>query len=100
MQPAALSLPTALHSPSSFAPPHYQAYLEEYSIVKDSISDEDVRRVSKAKVAYQKLQVRNFTDKTTDQVTDVANTIGTKVSKVFKRTKKKVQGAIEGFKKE
>lgn len=77
----------------------YQAYLEEYSIVKDSISDEDVRRVSKAKVAYQKLQVRNFTDKTTDQVTDVANTIGRKVSKVFKRTKKKVQGAIEGFKK-
>lgn len=77
----------------------YQAYLEEYRIVKDSISDEDVRRVSKAKVAYQKLQVRNFTDKTTDQVTDVANTIGEKVSKVFKRTKKKVQGAIEGFKK-
>lgn len=78
----------------------YQAYLDEYSIVKDSISDEDVRRVSKAKVAYQKLQVRNFTDKTTDQVADVANTIGEKVSKVFKRTKKKVQGAIEGFKKE
>lgn len=78
----------------------YQAYLDEYSIVKDSISDEEVRRVSKAKVAYQKLQVRNFTDKTTDQVADVANTIGEKVSKVFKRTKKKVQGAIEGFKKE
>lgn len=78
----------------------YHAYLDEYSIVKDSISDEDVRRMSKAKVAYQKLQVRNFTDKTTDQVTDVANTIGEKVSKVFKRTKKKVQGAIEGFKKE
>lgn len=78
----------------------YQAYLDEYSIVKDSISDEVVRRVSKAKVAYQKLQVRNFTDKTTDQVADVANTIGEKVSKVFKRTKKKVQGAIEGFKKE
>ena len=78
----------------------YHAYLDEYSIVKDSISDEDVRRVSKAKVTYQKLQVRNFTDKTTDQVTDVANTIGEKVSKVFKRTKKKVQGAIEGFKKE
>jgi len=74
----------------------YQAYLDEYRIVKDSISDEEVRRVSKAKVAYQKLQVRNFTDKTTDQ----ANTIGAKVSKVFKRTKKKVQGAIEGFKKE
>ena len=35
----------------------YQAYLDEYSIVKDSISDEEVRRVSKAKVAYQKLQV-------------------------------------------
>ena len=49
---------------------------------------------------YKKLQVRNFTDKTTDQVADVANTIGEKVSKVFKRTKKKVQGAIEGFKKE
>lgn len=78
----------------------YQAYLDEYSIVKDSISDEEVRRVSKAKVAYQKLQVRNFTDKATDQVADVANTIGEKVSKVFKRTKKKVQGAIEGFKKE
>lgn len=78
----------------------YHAYLDEYSIVKDSISDEDVRRVSKAKVTYQKLQVRNFTDKTTDQVTDVANTIGEKVSKVFKCTKKKVQGAIEGFKKE
>lgn len=78
----------------------YHAYLDEYSIVKDSISDEDVRRVSKAKVTYQKLQVRNFTDKTTDQVSDVANTIGEKVSKVFKRTKKKVQGAIEGFKKE
>lgn len=78
----------------------YQAYLDEYSIVKDSISDEEVRRVSKAKVAYQKLQVRNFTDKTTDHVADVANTIGEKVSKVFKRTKKKVQGAIEGFKKE
>lgn len=78
----------------------YHAYLDEYSIVKDSISDEDVRRVSKAKVTYQKQQVRNFTDKTSDQVTDVANTIGEKVSKVFKRTKKKVQGAIEGFKKE
>lgn len=78
----------------------YHAYLDEYSIVKDSISDEDVRRVSKAKVTYQKLQVRNFTDKTSDQVSDVANTIGEKVSKVFKRTKKKVQGAIEGFKKE
>ena len=78
----------------------YQAYLDEYSIVKDSISDEEVRRVSKAKVAYQKLQVRNFTDKTTDQVADVANTIGEKVSKVFNRTKKKVQGAREGFKKE
>ena len=78
----------------------YHAYLDEYSIVKDSISDEDVRRVSKAKVTYQKLQVRNFTDKTSGQVSDVANTIGEKVSKVFKRTKKKVQGAIEGFKKE
>lgn len=76
----------------------YQAYLEEYRVEKDSLSDEDVRRVSKAKVLYQKGKVRNFTDKTSEQVVDAADSFGDKVSKVFKKTKKKVQGAIDALK--
>lgn len=76
----------------------YRAYLEEYSVVKDSLSDEDVRRVSKAKVLYQKGKVRNFTDKTSEQVVDAADSFSSKVSKVFKKTKKKVQGAIDALK--
>lgn len=76
----------------------YQSFLEEYRLVKDSLSDEDVRRVSKAKVKYQKAKVSAFADKTSDQVADTANGIGEKVSRVFKKTKKKVEGAIDALK--
>lgn len=76
----------------------YQAYLSEYSIVKDSLSDEDVRKCSKAKVRYQKEMARIFVNKTSGQVADTAEDVGDKVSKAFKRTKKKIQGAFEALK--
>lgn len=76
----------------------YQAFLAEYKVVKDSLSDEDVRKVSKAKVKYQKAKVSAFADKTSEQVSDAANDIGSKVSRVFKKTKKKVEGAIDALK--
>ena len=76
----------------------YKEYLAEYRMVKDSLSDGDVRRVSKAKLQYQKGKVRNFADKTSDQVVDATEDVGDKITKVFKRTKKKVQGAIDALK--
>lgn len=76
----------------------YQAYLTEYSIVKDSLSDEDVRKCSKAKVKYQKEMTRIFVNKTSDRVSDTAEDVGDKVAKAFKRTKKKIQGAFDALK--
>jgi len=78
----------------------YQTYLKEYSVVKDSLSDEDVRICSKAKVKYQKEMARIFVKKTSGQVADTAEDVGDKVSKAFKRTKKKIQGAFEALKNE
>lgn len=76
----------------------YKAYLKEYKTVKDSMNDEDVRQCSKAKVSYQKNMARIFIVKASDDVADTAQGIGEKVSKVFKRTKKKVEGAIDALK--
>lgn len=76
----------------------YRNYLAEYKVVKDSLSDEDVRICSKAKVKYQKAQARIFVVNTSNDVSDTAEGVGKSVSKFFKRTKKKVQGAIDGFK--
>lgn len=67
-------------------------------MVSDSLSDGDVRRVNKAKLQYQKGKVRNFADKASEQVVDATENVGSKISKVFKRTKKKVQGAIDALK--
>lgn len=77
----------------------YKNFLAEYKVVRDSLSDEDIRICSKAKVKYQKVQARFFVSKASDDVTDTAEGVGKSVSKFFKRTKKKVQGAVEGFKK-
>lgn len=76
----------------------YTQFLEEYRLVKDSLSDEDVRICSKSKVKYQKAKARIFVNNTTDSVADTAEGVGNSVSKFFKKTKKKMQGAIEGFK--
>lgn len=76
----------------------YRVFLAEYKVVKDSLSDEDVRLCSKAKVKYQKAQARIFVVNTSNDVSDKAEGVGKNVSKFFKRTKKKVQGAIDGFK--
>lgn len=76
----------------------YRKFLDEYKTVKDSLSDEDVRICSKAKVKYQKAQARIFVVNASNDVSDTAEGVGKSVSKFFKRTKKKVQGAIEGFK--
>ncbi len=76
----------------------YQTYLSEYSVVKDSLSDEDVRKCSKVKVKYQKEMARVFVNKTSGQVADTAENVGDKVSKAFKRTKKKIQGAFDALK--
>lgn len=76
----------------------YKDFLAEYKVVRDSLSDEDVRICSKAKVKYQKAQARIFVNHTSDNVADTAEGVGNSVSKFFKKTKKKVQGAIEGFK--
>lgn len=76
----------------------YRAYLNEYKVVKDSLTDEDVRAYSKCKVKYQKAMANIFVKKTSSDVADTAEQVGSKVSKFFKKTKKKVQGAIDGFK--
>lgn len=76
----------------------YRAYLNEYKVVKDSLTDEDVRSYSKCKVKYQKAMANIFVKKTSSNVADTAEEVGSKVSKFFKKTKKKVQGAIDGFK--
>lgn len=76
----------------------YRAYLNEYKVVKDSLTDEDVRTYSKCKVKYQKAMANIFVKKTSSDVADTAEEVGSKVSKFFKKTKKKVQGAIDGFK--
>jgi len=76
----------------------YKNYLEEYKVVKDSLSDEDVRKCSKSKVMYQKAMARVFVVNASKDVADTAEDVGGKVSKFFKKTKKKVQGAIDGFK--
>lgn len=76
----------------------YKDYLEEYKLVKDSLSDDDVRKCSKSKVMYQKAMARVFVVNASDDIADTAENVGNKVSKFFKKTKKKVQGAIDGFK--
>ena len=76
----------------------YKDYLEEYKVVKDSLSDDDVRKCSKSKVVYQKAMARVFVVNASDDIADTAENVGNKVSKFFKKTKKKVQGAIDGFK--
>ncbi len=77
----------------------YHAFLTEYKVVRDSLSDEDIRQCSKEKLVYQKEKTRLFINKTSDNVADTAEGIGKKVSKAFKRTKKKFQGAVDAFKK-
>ena len=76
----------------------YKKFLSEYKVVNDSLSDEDVRKCSKAKVQYQKAMARIFAVNTADDVSDRAQDVGKKVSKFFRKTGKKIQGAIDGFK--
>lgn len=77
----------------------YKQFIAEYKAVNDSLSDEDIRSCSKQKVRYQKAMTRIFVNNTADDVSDTAEGVGKSVSKFFKRTKKKVQGAVDGFKK-
>ena len=76
----------------------YKAFLAEYKVVKDQMSDEDVRTCSKAKVRYQKAKVRLALNKTSDSLSDTTDSLGKKAKKLFKRTKSKLKGAIDGFK--
>lgn len=76
----------------------YKAFLAEHRAVRDSLSDEDIRKCSKLKVRYQKAMARIFVNNTSDDVSDTAEGVGKSVSKFFKKTGKKIQGAIEGFK--
>ena len=77
----------------------YQAYLAEYKVVNVKMSDEDVRKYSKSKAQYQKAMARLNITRVSDTVVDTAGDIGDTVSRIFRRTKSKVQGAIDGFKK-
>lgn len=77
----------------------YQAYLAEYKVVSVKMSDEDVRKYSKSKAQYQKAMTRLNITRVSDTVVDTAGDIGNTVSRIFRRTKSKVQGAIDGFKK-
>ena len=76
----------------------YKAYLAEYKVTQKKLTDEDVRKCSKAKVKYQKAMARIFVNNTSDDVSDVAQDIGKKVSKAFKKTAKKIQGAFDALK--
>ena len=77
----------------------YKEFIAEYKVINDSLSDEDIRSCSKQKVRYQKAMTRIFVNNAADDVSDTAQGVGKSVSKFFKRTKKKVQGAVDGFKK-
>ena len=77
----------------------YKEFIAEYKAVNDSLSDEDIRSCRKLKVKYQKAMTRIFVNNAADDVSDTAQGVGKSVSKFFKRTKKKVQGAVDGFKK-
>ena len=76
----------------------YKAYLAEYKVAQKKMSDEDVRKYSKAKVKYQKAMARIFVNNTSDDVSDAVQNIGKKVSKTFKKTAKKIQGAFDALK--
>lgn len=76
----------------------YKAFIAEYKVVKDSLSDEQVRECSKAKVLYQKTMARVFINNTSDDVSSTATKIGKKASNIFKKTKSKVKGAIDALK--
>lgn len=76
----------------------YRKFIAEYKAVNDSLSDEDIRSCSKQKVRYQKAMARIFVNNTADDASDTAEGVGKSVSKFFKKTKKKVQGAVDGFK--
>ena len=74
------------------------AQVDSNKMMKDSVSDEAIRLRSKEKVVRQKEKVQQFINKTSDNVADTAEGIGKKVSKAFKRTKKKIQGAVDALK--
>lgn len=76
----------------------YKAFLAEHRAVRKQLSDEDIRKCSKQKVRYQKAMARIFVNKASDDVSDTAQGVGKSVSKFFKKTGKKIQGAIDGFK--
>lgn len=76
----------------------YKFFLAEHKAVHDSLSDEDVRQCSKQKVRYQKAMARIYVRKASDGVQDTAEGVGKSVSKFIKKTGKKIQGAIDGFK--
>lgn len=76
----------------------YKAFLAEHRAVRNQLSDEDIRKCSKQKVRYQKAMARIFVNKTSDDVSDTAQGVGKNVSNFFKKTGKKIQGAIDGFK--
>lgn len=76
----------------------YNRFLAEYRQVRDSLSSEDIRICSKCKVKYQREQARIFVKTTSDGVADTAEGVGKSVSNFFTKTKKKIQGAVEGFK--
>lgn len=76
----------------------YKAFLAEHRAVRNKLGDEDIRECSKQKVRYQKAMARIFVNKTSDDVSDTAEGVGESVSKFFKKTTKKIQGAIDGFK--
>ena len=76
----------------------YKTFLAEHRAVRNQLSDEDIRKCGKLKVRYQKAMARIFVNKTSDDVSDTAQGVGKNVSKFFKKTGKKIQGAIDGFK--
>ena len=76
----------------------YKAFLAEHRAVRNKLSDEDIRKCSKQKVRYQKAMARIFVNNASDDVSDTAQGVGKSVSKFFKKTGKKIQGAIDGFK--
>lgn len=76
----------------------YKTFIADYKVVKDSLSDAQVRECSKAKVLYQKTMARVFINNTSDDVSTTATKIGKKASSIFKKTKSKVKGAIDALK--
>lgn len=76
----------------------YKQFTSQYNSLKNNMSESDLRRYNRAKVAYQKHIATITVGTTAGTVAGTAAGVGTKVKSTFKRTRSKVLGLFDGLK--